>query len=179
MPATSAPKTRDEASKEDGPATTSGEECLSVCQAHRHDEGVSPPPQHERAAAEAACPVADLVADYSTEDAQGHRVSKVQNPFMDQRPSSYQDSLTRKRHPGALECHAEEENQVTVPPDQVQQISQVLHEAATAFTARLTSTARISSEASACTIMRTFARLLRKPVSVGLKAVLVLKARKR
>ncbi len=45
--------------------------------------------------------------------------------------------------------------------------------------ARDTSTARISREASACTIISTLARRLRKAVSVGLKAVLVLKARKR
>jgi hypothetical protein len=45
--------------------------------------------------------------------------------------------------------------------------------------ARLTSTARISSESRACSIIRTFARRLRNAVSVGLKAVLVLKARKR
>jgi hypothetical protein len=77
VPATSAPKTRDEASKEDGPATTSGEECLSVCQAHRHDEGVSPPPQHERAAAEAACPVAELVTDYGAEDPEEQRVAEI------------------------------------------------------------------------------------------------------
>jgi hypothetical protein len=45
--------------------------------------------------------------------------------------------------------------------------------------ARLTSTARISSESSACTIIRALALRLRNAVSVGLKAVLVLKARKR
>jgi hypothetical protein len=44
------------------------------------------------------------------------------------------------------------------------------------FLALNTSTARISSESSACTIIRTFARRLRKAVSVGLKAVLVSRA---
>ncbi len=52
------------------------------------------------------------------------------------------------------------------------------HAAARVFMARLTRTARISSEVSACTIIRTFARRLRTAVSVGLKAVLVLKARR-
>ena len=51
--------------------------------------------------------------------------------------------------------------------------------AARAFMARLTSTARITSESNACNIIETFARRLRNAVSVGLKAVLVLKARKR
>src|ERR687894_311351 len=100
------------------------EEGLGVPQALWRDEGVAPPTQHERATAEAACPVA-------------------------------------------------------VPADQVQQVAQSRYAAARAFMARLTSTAMISSESSACTIIRTFARWLRNAVSVGLKAVLVLKARKR
>jgi hypothetical protein len=92
---------------------------------------------------------------------------------MDQCPSGDQDGLTWQRHPGAFEHHAEEDYQVSVPPDQVKQVAQNHYAAARAFMARLTSTARITSESSACTIIRTFARRLRNAVSVGLNAVLV------
>jgi hypothetical protein len=51
--------------------------------------------------------------------------------------------------------------------------------AARAFMARLTSTARLTSESKACIIISTFAFPLRTAVSVGLKAVLVLNARNR
>jgi hypothetical protein len=57
--------------------------------------------------------------------------------------------------------------------------AQSRHAAARAFMARLTSTARITSESKACTIISTFALRLRTAVSVGLKAVLVLNARNR
>src|SRR3712207_7155726 len=96
---------------------------------------------------------------------------------MDQHPGGDQDGLAWQRHPGALEHHAEEDHKVAVLADQLQQVTQSRQAAARVFMARLTSTARISSESSACTIIRTFARRLRTAVSVGLKAVLVLKAR--
>jgi hypothetical protein len=117
--------------------------------------------------------------EYSPEATEEQRVLKIQNPTMDQRPSGDQDCLTGQRHSSGLEQHTEEYRQVSVSADQMQQVAQNRHVAARAFMARLTSTARISSEASACTIMRTLARRLRNAVSVGLKAVLVLKARKR
>ena len=156
-----------------------GKECLGVPQPRRRDEGVSTLPQRERTTTEATYPVADLVADYSAEDSEKKRVAEIEDLLVDQRPGGDQDDLTGQRHPGALEHHAEEDHQVAVPADQVKQIAQNRYAAARVFMARLTSTARISSESNACTIIRTFARRLRNAVSVGLKAVLVLKARKR
>jgi len=50
---------------------------------------------------------------------------------------------------------------------------------ASVLTARPISTATTAREISDCAIVSTFARRLRTAVSVGLKAVLVLKARKR
>jgi hypothetical protein len=82
---------------------------------------------------------------------------------------------SRNWHPGALEHHTEEDHQVAVPPDQLEQVAKNHYAAARVFMARLTSTARISSESSARTIIRAFARRLRNAVSVGLKAVLVLR----
>jgi hypothetical protein len=61
----------------------------------------------------------------------------------------------------------------------MQQVSDAHHAAAMAFMARLTSTARITSESKACIIISAFAFPLRTAVSVRLKAVLVLNARNR
>jgi hypothetical protein len=76
-------------------------------------------------------------------------------------------SITLKKH-----C------QITVLVDQMRQIPDAARHAARAFIARLTSTARITSESKAC-IISTFAGQLSIAVSVGLKAVLVLNARNR
>ena len=43
---------------------------------------------------------------------------------MDEYSGSDQNGLARQRHPGALEHHAEEDYQVSVPADQMQQVAQ-------------------------------------------------------
>src|SRR5215203_2642535 len=82
-------------------------------------------------------------------------------------------------HPGALEHHPEKHRQITALADQMQQVPDAHHAAAREFIARLTSTARITSESKACIIISAFAFPLRIAVSVGLKTVLVLNARNR
>lgn len=71
-----------------------------------------------------------------------------------------------------------EDRQVAVPPDQMQQVAQNRHVAAKVFMAQLTSTTRTFSESNACPIIRIFTCQLKIAMSVGLKTLLVLKARK-
>jgi len=155
-----------------------GEEGFGVAQAPGGDADVASPPQQERPPAETAGPVADLVADHGAEDPEYQGVAETQYPPMGERPGGEPDGFAGQRHPGALQHHPEEDHQVAIPADQLQQAAQRRHAAVRAFIARPTSTARITSESSACTIISTFTRRLRNAASVGLKAVLVLKARK-
>jgi hypothetical protein len=94
---------------------------------------------------------------------------------------STEDVVGGERSPGHMaragdECR--EDRQVVVPPDQMQQVAQNRHVAAKVFMAQLTSTTKTISESSACLIIRIFTRQLKIAISVGLKTVLVLNARK-
>src|SRR5215208_4444004 len=109
---------REEASKEYGLAPVPIEERFGASQPLGGDEDVASPTQHERAPTFAADPVADLVSHHSAEDAEEDHVSKIQSAPLNQDAGGEQDGITGQRHPGALQHHPEEDDQVTVVFDE-------------------------------------------------------------
>src|SRR5215217_6016348 len=109
---------REEACQEYGLAPVPGEERLGAGQPLRGDEEVAAPPQHEGTAPLAADPVAYLVAQNGPKDAERYRVPQVEVPPLDQDARGKEYGLAWQGHPGALQHHSEEDDQVAVLLDE-------------------------------------------------------------
>src|SRR5215213_5988558 len=94
------------------------EERFGASQPPRGYEDVSSPTQHERASPSAPHPVADLVADHGPKDAEHDGIPQVEVSPLDQDACCKEYGLAGQRHPGALEHHSEEDDQVAVLLDE-------------------------------------------------------------
>src|SRR5215207_1773380 len=81
-------------------------------------EDVASPTQHERASPSSADPVSDLVAYHGPQDAEDDDVAQVEASPLDQDACCKEYGLAGQGHPGALEHHPEEDDQVAVVLDE-------------------------------------------------------------
>src|SRR5215216_1884402 len=104
----------EEACKEYGFAPVPPEERLGASQPLGGDEDVAPPPQDEGSPPLAPDPVADLVTDNGTQDAEHYGITEVEVPPLGEDTSCQENRLTGQRHSGALKHHPKEDEQVAV-----------------------------------------------------------------
>src|SRR5215217_5362917 len=94
------------------------EERFGAAQPLGGDEDVAAPTQHEPASPSSADPVADLIPDHGSQDAEHYDVAQVEASPLDQDACGQEYGLAGQGHPGALKHHPEEDDQVTVLLDE-------------------------------------------------------------
>src|SRR5215203_3584808 len=109
---------REEACQKYGLSPVPLEERFGTCQPLGADEDVAPPPQDEGSLPFAPDPVADLVPDNGTQDAEHDGITEVEVPPLGEDTSCQENRLTGQRHSGALKHHPKEDDQVAVLGDE-------------------------------------------------------------
>src|SRR5215217_4852244 len=94
------------------------EERFGTCQPLGADQDVAPPTQDEPAPPFAPHPVADLVPDNGTQDAEHDGIPQVKMSLLDQYSGGEEYGLTGQRYSGALQHHPKEDDQVAVVGDE-------------------------------------------------------------
>src|ERR671917_202281 len=104
------PSDREEAGREDGLSTVTGEQPFDLLQAFRGDLHVASPLQDERSTPSEARPVPDLVADDGPKDSKRYDESELQVALLDKDACGEEDGRARERDARAPEHHAEEDD---------------------------------------------------------------------